>query len=183
MVGRIKSVVLSVLSVALAVTLFLIGVFAATSADAYINNIFRFEVDPEDFFVEILGEVTGYVSDKPIENYVHNYQNAAPENFVKWDELNLAFAEENGVVQDIVFTFRIKNHHEDRKIKAEIIDLTNPPSTKVVKLIDQPIILHPIDKNTGQIYYDDISVRIKVVDTTADFIEHFKFRLQFSVVE
>lgn len=184
MVKSVKNIILSILSVCFAVALFLIGVLATTNTTATITNTFYFDVDPTDFFVSIVGEVSGY-DGEAISNYIHDYENASSENFVRWEVPNLKFAYEQGQIRDIVFTFRIGNYNYDKSISVEVIDYqTTPPSVKIRNTPSAKIFLDPvrIEGSNQIIDQNTISVYVSVIDTSTDFVEANSFTLKFEVV-
>lgn len=184
MANGVKNIILSIFSVCFAVALFLIGVLAATNTTATIKNTFYFDVDPSDFFVSIVGEVSGFEGEA-ISNYIHDYENASSENFVSWEVPNLKFAYEKGQIRDIVFTFRIGNYNYDKRISVEVINYeTLPPSTKIKNTPSPKIYLNPIRiEGTDQIIdQNTISVYVSVLDTSTDFVQSNSFTLKFEVV-
>jgi len=184
MVKSVRNIILSILSVFFAVAIFLIGVLAVTNTTATITNTFYFDVDPGDFFVSIVGEVSGF-DGEAIPNYIHDYENASSENFVRWEVPNLKFAYEQGQIRDIVFTFRIGNYNYDKRISVEVVDYeTMPPSTKIKNTPSPKIYLNKIRiEGTDEIVdQNTISVYVSVLDTSRDFVEPNNFTLRFEVV-
>ena len=184
MVKRIRNIILSILSVGFAVGLFIIGVLAASTTSASITNTFYFDVDPTDFFFFFIGEVSGYEGET-IPNYIHDFEDASAENFVRWEVPSLRFAYEKGEIRDIVFTFRIGNYNADKRISVEVVEYeTDPPSTKIKNTPTSKIYLDPVRiEGTDQIIdQNTISVYVSVIDSSTDFVEFNSFTLKFDVV-
>lgn len=179
----VVNILFSILSVGLAVFLFFIGVFAATEATT-ITNTFYFSVDQNDLFVNIVGEVSGYANDITVPNYVHNYEDAEESQFLDWEVPPLTFAEENGQVKNIVFTFTIENHDPSKRISIEIEDYeTNPTSTKIVNIPSEKIYLEPFNEQTQIFDYDIITVNVKVLDISEDFSVENSFSILIKNVQ
>lgn len=184
MTSRIKNIVLAVLSVCFAVGLFLIGVLAATNTTTGIKNTFYFEVDPSDFFVSIIGEISGYEGEQ-VPNYIHKYEDASSESFVSWEVPALKFSYDRGQIRDIVFTFTIGNYNHDKRISVEVVNYElSPPSTKIKNTPSQKIFLNALrTEGTDQIVdQGTISVYVSVLDTATDFVEANSFTLKFEIV-
>lgn len=170
---RVINILFSVLSVSLALGLFFFSVFAITSTTS-ISNIFSFQVSDDDLHVEITGVVENYESDIAVSDYYHDPMYTSQENFVRWNLPDLYFVYANGGIQDIIFTFTIKNHEQNRSIRIYFTNyISNPVSTKILNTPSEinGIIIEPIIQNeTGYIAREGIiRMHVSIIDDSESF--------------
>lgn len=130
---RTINVILSVVSILFAFSLFAFGVYAANSATSSVSNTFYFDIPSDKFFVEINGSITGCRNEENYANFLTH--DKLSDMFDRAGEIayrnryQVEFVEDgNSGYKDIVFRFKIKNFN-DYAIKAEIRSNYNPVST------------------------------------------------------
>lgn len=136
---RLVTLLFSVLSIVLSIGLFLVGVIAASSVSTSVTGTFSFNVSEDDFFVEIIGSVSGQASPAKVDNYYVDSLFAPGASFVPWQLPELAFDYNSNGAVDIVFTFNVKNYNE-KPIKIEITEIIEDKS-KVKNTPSEPVII------------------------------------------
>lgn len=184
------NIILSVVSIVFAFSLFVFGAYAASSATSSVSNTFFFDIPEDKFFVQINGTITGCRNE---ENYV---------NFLNHDKLSdmydkagevayrgkysIEFMEDSNGFKDVVFTFTIKNYNE-YAISAHIVSNYNPVTSP--KFENTPseavtIAARTYDEQQGAYVTDEkvVSVTMRLL-TNENFVdEPNSFTIVFSRV-
>lgn len=174
----------SILSIVLSIGVFVVGVVAASSVSTSVRGTFSFEVSTSDFFVEIVGTVTGQEKPEDVTNYYANsFQNPTGE-FSPWQLPELSFKSVGDGVEEIVFSFNVINYNESAIRVA--IDNIQQDSQRVLNTPSQPITIlgATFDESNHPVYSSGIvSVSLSVVDMISSFSVLNSFTVSLSFVQ
>lgn len=137
---RVVNLLLSLLSVVLAVGLFGFGVYSAKTATSTIDSSFKFVVSEEDVFVDIVGSVSGCKNENDIRQYKHEWNNC--EEFAPWNvSEDLKFnVNDDDSVENIVFTFDLKNYTTNQ-VRFSFLEVSQ--SDKILQTPSDSLTLNP----------------------------------------
>ncbi len=186
---RTINIILSVVSILFAFSLFAFGVYAANSASSSVSNTFYFDIPSDKFFVEINGSITGCRNEENYANFLTH--DKLSDMFDRAGEVayrnkyQVEFVEGASGYKDIVFRFKIKNFN-DYAIKAEIRNNYNPVSTpKFSNTPSEAVTLQPYSYNsqTGSWVADEKEATVTMrLLTTENFVnEPNSFTIHFEL--
>lgn len=185
---RTINIILSVVSILFAFSLFAFGVYAASSATSSVSNTFYFDIPTDKFFVEINGSITGCRNEEDYANFLTHDE--LSELFDKAGEVayhnkyKVEFVEDNSGFKDIIFKFKIKNFNE-YSIKAEIRSNYNPSNPKFSNTPSEPITLEPYSCDSqGNWVADEKEITVTMhLETDENFFdEPNSFTIHFELV-
>ena len=178
---RKLNILLSVFSIVLSFSLFGFGVYASAVANSTINNTFVYEVPPEDFYVNVIGSITGCQEEQNFTNFLTHDKDSLITEYPNQYDVNFVELSAN-TYKDIVFSFTVTNYNAF-PITAHIESDTN--STYFTSVPSQQVTIDAYSFN-GENYVADcdvVTLTLKLNSNTYFEKEPNIFKIVFSKVE